>query len=292
MEDQAEPRLGGLVVLYHPPESFKTNLLSYLEGLDACMVLDNSPLSQKGMLQDLIKDYPIEYRHFPENLGVARALNQGAEWGLSEGFDYLLTMDQDSAFPWGTFARIRDLLPSGPNCPWGILAPVIDSLEDDPRYRQEKNTLREVPWLITSGNFLNLEAYKVCGAFQDELFIDHIDHEYCLRLRKAGYKLGILPEGKLLHHLGEYKQIRWGKKTLLRFTSHSPLRRYYMVRNGLWVARKYRQDFPEFYRLNRRLIAQELFKVLFLEKNKWEQLRMIRWAYRDYLQNQLGKYPV
>ncbi len=282
--------LAGLVVLYFPPKSLKANVLSYLEDLDACYVLDNSPESQAHLIQDLIQKYPVHYQHFPENIGVARALNEGARWALGKGYDYLLTMDQDSAFPPGCLARMSKQLPSIQDSPWGILAPVVDSMEEDPVFKPEKDKIREVPWLITSGNILNLEAYQTCGPFEDDLFIDHIDHEFSLRLRQAGFKLGILPEGKLLHQLGDSKQIRWGNTRLLSFSSHSPLRRYYMIRNGLWVARKYRKDFPEFMKLNRRLIAQEIFKVLFLEKNKWKQVRMIYRGYQDYLKNRLGKY--
>lgn len=292
MGEQATHSLGGVVVLYHPPESLKANLLSYIKELDACFILDNSPESQVDKIEELLEAYPVEYQHFPENLGIARALNVGASWALKQGFDYLLTMDQDSSFPLDTLAHIRDYLAPTQNYPWGIVAPAVDALDKDPTFRQEKDKIRETPWLITSGNILNLRAYQACGPFEDDLFIDHVDHEYCLRLRRGGYKLGILPEGKLLHHLGEKKYIRWGGKTFLSFVSHSPLRRYYMVRNGLWVARKYRKDFPEFYHLNRRLILKELLKVLFLEKNKWHTLRMIRKAYRDYLKNRLGKYPV
>ena len=42
---------------------------------------------------------------------------------------------------------------------------------------------------MTSGSLLDLSAYEAVGPFMDELFIDQVDNEFCLRLRAAGFSV-------------------------------------------------------------------------------------------------------
>ena len=41
---------------------------------------------------------------------------------------------------------------------------------------------------MTSGNLLNLKIAEKIGDFEEKLFIDEVDHDYCYRIRrKANY---------------------------------------------------------------------------------------------------------
>jgi len=42
---------------------------------------------------------------------------------------------------------------------------------------------------MTSGNLLNLHAVKQIGGFSEDLFIDRVDQEYCLRLRMNNFRV-------------------------------------------------------------------------------------------------------
>jgi GT2 family glycosyltransferase len=42
---------------------------------------------------------------------------------------------------------------------------------------------------MSSGNLLNLAAFKQVGAYNESFFIDYVDHEYCLRLKKKRFSI-------------------------------------------------------------------------------------------------------
>jgi rhamnosyltransferase len=67
-------------------------------------------------------------------------------------------------------------------------------------------------------------------------FIDHVDTEWCLRARAAGYRLLVVPEARLHHRLGEsVKRLPiFGRRKIFY---HTPLRDYYMFRNTLLMLR-------------------------------------------------------
>ncbi|WP_307963891.1 hypothetical protein [Shigella flexneri] len=63
---------------------------------------------------------------------------------------------------------------------------------------------------------------------KDELFIDAVDHEYCWRLRAAGFKVIRNKNALLAHRLGD------GRFKILNILSvglPSPFRHYYATRN-------------------------------------------------------------
>ena len=47
-------------------------------------------------------------------------------------------------------------------------------------------------YVITSGSIITIAAYKEIGPFNNEMFIDFIDIEWCLRARKKNLKLLLL----------------------------------------------------------------------------------------------------
>jgi rhamnosyltransferase len=43
--------------------------------------------------------------------------------------------------------------------------------------------------VMTSGCLTNLAIWDESGGFSDELFIDEVDHDYCLNVRRHGYRV-------------------------------------------------------------------------------------------------------
>ena len=111
--------------------------------------------------------------------------------------------------------------------------------------------------VMTSGNVINLDAFKAVGGFSDEYFIDCVDFDFCAKLRQCGYQILRLNKIKLNHSLGKYKKkVIFGKA----YTSfeHSALRRYYIVRNRLYFCNKFKDVFPEYCGLEKKCSRKEL----------------------------------
>jgi rhamnosyltransferase len=82
-----------------------------------------------------------------------------------------------------------------------------------------------------------MEIYTAIGGYNEEYFIDCVDFDFSLRVRRAGYKILKDPAALLFHELGEKNNL---PKLYKRYYAlHSPLRRYYMSRNFLYLAQKY-----------------------------------------------------
>jgi len=142
--------------------------------------------------------------------------------------------------------------------------------------------------VMTSGNLLNIKAYEKIGGFWEDLFIDRVDHEYCLRLKQNNYRVIQINSLILEHPLG-----RFSKHILLNrtyFTSNHPgYRRYYVVRNTLHVVKKYRKIFPEYVRMEKGIFFRDLRRIILFEADKINKLKMIVKGYIDFKKNVFGK---
>jgi rhamnosyltransferase len=225
--------IAGVVILYHPDiQLLSENINSYVQGLKQLYVYDNSEIKTPGIEEALIKLHPsIQYHYFNANEGIAKRLNRAVEETTRNNYDYLLTMDQDSSFKEGDFEKYKlqiqlaaynNVAQFGVNC--------------QPHFTIAKDKPEEVLTLITSGSILNLSLIKNIVTFNEDLFIDFVDAEFSYQVIQRGYINLMFSSIVLNHALGklvEGRSLANFKKTL-RIT-HSPIRVYYIMRNGLYL---------------------------------------------------------
>ena len=228
--------IAGVVILYHPDiQLLSENIKTYVQGLKQLYVYDNSESKTPGIEEALRKLYPsIQYHYFNANEGIAKRLNRAVEEAAGNNYDYLLTMDQDSSFKEGDFEKYKlqiqasaysNVAQFGVNC--------------QPNFTIAKEQPEEVLTLITSGSIVNLSLIKNVGAFNEDLFIDFVDAEFSYRVIQRGYINLMFSNIVLNHALGkliEGRSLANFKKTM-RIT-HSPIRVYYIIRNGLYLLLK------------------------------------------------------
>lgn len=228
--------IAGVVILYHPDiQLLSENIKTYVQGLKQLYVYDNSETKTPGIEEVLRKLHPsIQYHYFNANEGIAMRLNRAVEEAARNNFDYLLTMDQDSSFKEGDFEKYKFQIQSaaytnvaqfGVNC--------------QPNFTISKDQPEEVLTLITSGSILNLSLIKNIGLFNENLYIDFVDAEFSYRVIQSGY-INLMFSNIILNHaLGEQiegRSLANFKKTLRII--HSPIRVYYIIRNGLYLLLK------------------------------------------------------
>lgn len=273
------------VVLYNSPHDRADNLRTYIRQVGRLHIIDNSPTPTPWVAADFLDDPAVVYHHFPENVGVATALNKAAQLALLDGFSYLLTMDDDSQAPADLVKSMLDYLSTVNAETIGLVAP-RHVLTTAPNRISTTSDPTPVLTTMTSGNLLNLQAYERVGPFRDDLFIDVVDHEFDLRLQRAGYQIIELPYLPLIHGLGEQKRLPLVNYT---YVSHSPLRNYYLVRNSLLVALQYRQYRPGYLFTALQTIGIETVKATLFEDERLLRLRLIGKAIADGLRNRAGK---
>jgi|WetSurMetagenome_2_1015567.scaffolds.fasta_scaffold38630_3 rhamnosyltransferase len=276
-----------LVVLYNPTQKIIKNLEYFTENVDHFIIIDNSDYQDYTTMKIFIENNRINYIFNGENLGIAAALNKGAEIGIDNGADYLLLLDQDTKCDITLLDIYYRFLENNNNDTLGALIPTI--IYDSNFQKDLMFSPKEVEYAITSGTLLNLQAFKNVGQFNSNLFIDYVDFEYCLRLRKNGFKLFLVPGAKIYHQLGDLKSKKIFFKQIY-ITNHSPIRYYYRTRNRFYVAKEYFFSFPLFVLKDILVFLNEFIKIILFESEKTLKIKMIIWGLRDFLINRYGKY--
>jgi rhamnosyltransferase len=273
------PRIAAAVVLYFPGKDLNKNIESYFPFVEKLFIVDNTPNQDR---QEFQKRDNIKYIGNNENLGIAYALNCAAKEAYSNGFNFLLTMDQDSSFLNNDCEKLIQQLKRLDICQTGILAPNHNGSKSSTEFDEVKSTM-------TSGNLLNLEAFSLVGGFNEDYFIDYVDHEFSLRLRKN--KLKIIQSNRIhiKHKLGDTVSIRLFGRTMAS-SNHIPVRRYYMTRNRFYTISR-------FFLFDPALALKELFghfvetiKIILIERDIRKKLGMSFRGFLDFLKGKYGKY--
>lgn len=279
-----ELKVAGIVTLYNPTNEDIKNIDTYISDINVLYVIDNT--EGKDNKKRMPKNRKIKYFFANENVGVARALNIGAEKAIEEGYKWLLTMDQDTTFKKGVIDQMKDDILTKDMSKVGIVTPWHHTKLKDKKPTTDFDNPGDV---MTSGNLVNLDVYKKVGGFKDWMFIDGIDLEYCLNLRKHGYKILRDDRIEIDHNLGDlfYRTVR-GR--LFLCMNHNYIRRYYIMRNYHYIKDMY-VDFDPNYCYS--LISQRhnMIGVLLFEKDKYKKIRNYLRGYNDYKKGIKGKCP-
>lgn len=276
-------RIAAVVVLYHPSADLPELVYGLLGQVNAVYLVDNSVPPASEVVMPLLQTDAIVYLPNNANLGIAAALNIAAQRAEREGYAFLLTMDQDSFTSADMVERMLHCLDADDNRPLGILAPFqvtpaqIPSV-DDP-------ACCEVMTPMTSGCLLDLAAYRAVGPFRDDFFIDFVDNEYCLRLKRAGYRVIRANRAVLQHQIGDIRT--YGPFVA---TNHGPLRRYYKTRNRLYVFVEYLTSFPGHCLFDLVRLAKEIGSILLFEEQKSAKLQMMLIGVYHFLRGRRGSY--
>jgi len=290
-------QLGGVVIVFHPTNEVINHILSYASYLDLLLIFDNTPPEfdssfNEALLKSDLKN--IEYICNKQNYGIATCLNKAAHILNQKGFKWMLTMDQDSSFISKTaesyFHSFRQQLWNSTDI--GLVALNSDSSKEQIEL-SENSSFTFINTAITSGSIVQLQILQLLGGFEEKLFIDEVDHEFCFRLRLNNYQIASYQNLYLTHALGslENKGYLFGWMKRSKRVIHSPKRVYFMVRNHCFVSKKYASHFQEEFKLKRLQLLTTLKNNLFFSGRFFSTLKYICLGYYDFLNNNYTNKP-
>ena len=279
--------IAGVIILYNPEYTeIIRNIKSYLYGLDLFYIIDNS--SQKcpdGLLSDIDSNIPVEYIFNGSNKGISYSLNLAAKLALEKGYGWLLTMDQDSYFEneqFNTYVQIfeRDIKS---NDAIGVAG--VSYVQGNSNLKSFPNLVK-VNKVITSGSIINLAIWKQIGGFDEKLFIDEVDHEYCYRVQAQRREVFILHGIHLCHIFGTPANKGYFSVVAKKGrTIYNKQRIYFIVRNYLYVRKKYKARLPDEFKTRDKEVAGILKNSLFFSGTFFGVMKAIFNGYRDYKKN-------
>jgi len=287
-----------VIVTYHPDDGLPGRVARIAQQVGAVVIVDNHSSDEPlRMLRELCeRSATVDLIANGENRGVAAALNQGIQWARARGYAWALTLDQDTIPMDGLVATLgavyedarttKTIAVIGSNYVDG------DAECQDVRWRAGDDNARgwiETATVLTSGSAGSLSACEAIGPFRDELFIDHVDHEYCLRARARGFSVIFAREPGMTHSIGAATKHRLLWKEL-RTENHPVHRWYFTSRNLTVVVRQYwRREFR--WALAAAVWHLKMtFVMALFEEERLAKLRDVAMGVWDGLTGRLGGY--
>lgn len=275
---------------YNPGADFSSHVSVAALECKQVLIIDDASVNGFGDTQDASWPPNVVVMLKSHNQGIADSVNRALDYANAAGIRFLMLFDQDTVV---TTGLITDAVCSASqyqslsNKPFGCMgAGVIHG-----RKNVGSNALKvsEVPEVIQSGTVFSVAALEAIGGANADLFIDGVDTDICLRLRERGYSVVTDRCISISHPVGSGKAVAiLGHSVLV--TNHSPMRRYYMTRNRVYILRQFR-----WWRLDlmwclvylRRFFVSSFIAAIF-EEQRYLKCRAMVSGLSDGLRGRLG----
>jgi rhamnosyltransferase len=272
----------GVIVTYFPDCGFEHRLVAIAREVRPLVVVDNSANPKvKMQLDALCVRQGAKLLANDSNLGLGSALNQAFRQLATLGVTTVIAFDQDSTPPLGISTALLTTAAATPN-----VAAVGANWQDEAtpnlrsrhlqRHRKipfwfERNSanvdLPDVTCVITSGTLFDLRAWQDLGGFDEALFLDLVDTDYCLRARFVGHRIAVSASARMLHRRGAKRPVkRLGRTWWPAFMP--PLRLRYLFRNRVHLFKRHGIQAPHWVAFEIVYSLKILAEIIFLEDRK------------------------
>ncbi len=296
------PRVAIIVLTYNGLADTLACLAS-LEGLDyprecyRVVVVDNA--SQDGTPAVVREAYPrVVVIENGANLGFAAGNNAGLRYALAQGYDYALLLNNDTEAAPDMLTELVHAAEADPCA--GAVGPIIyyhaaptrvwsaggwidweqgiSRMEGEIEDRGQFMATREVDFVTGCAMLLRRAALKRAGLLDERFFMYFEETEWCVRARRAGFRILFAPRAKLWHKIP--LNARFDKEYLA----------YYMTRNRLLFLRATGAQPRTWFNA---LVLQDLRTYLSLcLRPKWRARRGrigMRLAWMDFWRGRFGR---
>jgi rhamnosyltransferase len=282
------PRVCAVVVTYNPHPTFMGNIAAVGAQVNHIVVVDNGSSDETGQhLKVLEARADCTVIRNPQNLGIAVALNLGVKYAMDAGFDWVATFDQDSRVSDGFISQMLESYRQASHPEKvAIIAPTYVDRESGVYAPVTRARGGEILTTMSSGSMMPSSTIRYLGTFDESLYMDYVDIEFCLRARRMGMRILQSP-AVLFHSLGRITHHRFFGRDFAA-TNHAAGRRYYITRNRLRLLMNYATDWPWMWRESKAILS-ETVKIALVEDNKWRKFRAVIMGTIDALSGKAGK---
>lgn len=294
----APAKIVSVIVSYNPVLQRLEALIRQLrDQMVQVVVVDNA--SNEEVRADLLKlrIEGLEIDALNHNAGIAAAQNNGIQLAFKAGCDAVIFFDQDSAIGPGF---VSTLVQGMCDSRVGIAAPVfydeekdfgyplVDILPTGRRRKYAPEKLKrpiDISVAISSGMLVRRSVLEAVGLMDERLFIDYVDTEWCLRCAARQISVRVIPLATMKHSIGEKSLVFAG----LRVPVHSPLRRYYRIRNAFHLMR---MGHVPALMAGRELVVGLIHQLIIIlsQPHRWEYFIYYIRAVRDGIFGVFGPY--
>ena len=294
-----------VVVAFNPGSQFAERVASYADQVDAIIIVDNSTEADgRREVAGAAERFPIvDVVTNPGNMGLALAQNIGIRLAVERGAPWVLLMDDDSVAGPGMVDAMLGGLAEHPHP--DEVALLLPQIHDSKTNRERHFLVREGllgirrrylgddSWCDTvltgnaSGSLFRATVFARCGLMNEGYFVDWLDIEFCLRLRRSGAKILAVRDARLVHSVGE--KTSHGVASLRFWVGHHRAWRLYTIyRNRVDVWKRFGRHFPGYVLYDMLVAVFESIKILAFEEQRAEKLSAMGRGVADGLR---GRFP-
>ena len=231
-------KVAAVVTTFQGCDSIRPNLERIAAQVDVVIIVDDSgdPFRAKSVNYADIGNVMVLQND--DNLGIAAALNRGVAQAALMGCHWVITLDDDTLVSTSYMDEVFNFVQTGTQPAAGLIACSRGGGNPRPTGNDNGNGFTIKRTLITSGCVFELQTFRDVGGFDESLFIDLVDFDFCTKLRKSGRAIVLLDKVGMEHRVGNSRTARLLGKSVVIY-NHSPFRLYYQMRNVFAFARKH-----------------------------------------------------
>ena len=234
-----------IIVTYNPLIDKLKVLVSELISQNTDVIIIDNQSDNSNELESLMPTY---ISLLDQNYGIAYAQNIGIKQAFDKSYEFVIFFDQDSSIPHDMIYNMFELYqqisknykiaclgPAYIDIKTGVTAPAIQikGLKVNRVILNKEKSYTEADYIISSGTLITIKILKKVGLMNEKLFIDYVDIEWGLRIKKEGYINFIANNIVMKHHIGD-KSIKIPLSH--RFMNvHSDFRKYFLLRNPIYL---------------------------------------------------------
>jgi rhamnosyltransferase len=279
-------KFASVIVLYHPADEVVETISSL--ALDSSIVLVIVNSASDEILKRVAQINGVIILNNHSNVGLAKGLNIGIKYAFDNySMDFVALFDQDSLPSKGLVGDLVQEFLGVSAVKLACIGPkLVDQKAGNSSYgknnaQKELDNPRSIP---TSGTVISKEAFEAIGPMLESLFIDGIDHEWCLRAYSKGFAIKVSDHLEMTHNMGDLGVNLFGQ---FKPIHQSPIRHYYIIRNAIYLSKQ--SYIPISWRMSELLkTIRRGFVYPIVSSDKLGTIRSIYHGVIDGLMDRLG----
>lgn len=284
LDDYNNSTVLAIVVSYNDTNALSLTVNALATQVGHLIIVDNGSGNdvKNYISHKFSKRREISILFLSKNMGIGAAVNLAFKSINTSEFNWVLTMDQDSiAHSLMVANLVNGALKINKT---GIACPSFGQKN----LNKGNFEFKLLDVAITSGSLTRINIFRVLNGLNENYFIDSVDFEFSLRVKNIGYEIVQVQNANLAHSLGATVIVnRFGFK--INYMFHSPLRRYYIFRNNIFLTKNFFFSNAIFITKKNIFMLIMLAKIICFDPYPLKNLHAIYFGIIDGLRGRSGK---